>query len=54
MGLVELAQQLLAVETEIDSTLARRIVGLALDRAPQSLPDRLSARATFDRAPNST
>ena len=43
MGLVELAQQLLAVETEIDPTLARRIVGLALDRAPQSLPDRLSA-----------
>ncbi len=43
MGLVELAQQLLAVETEIDPALARRIVGLALDRAPQSLPDRLSA-----------
>jgi DNA polymerase-3 subunit epsilon len=42
VGLVELAQQLLAVETPIDPALARRIVGLALDRAPQSLPDRLS------------
>jgi DNA polymerase-3 subunit epsilon len=42
VGLVELAQQLLAVETAIDPALARRIVGLALDRAPQSLPDRLS------------
>ena len=43
VGLVELAQQLLAVETEINPALARRIVGLALDRAPQSLPDQLSA-----------
>ena len=42
VGLVELAQQLLAIETAIDPALARRIVGLALDRAPQSLPDRLS------------
>jgi DNA polymerase-3 subunit epsilon len=42
VGLVELAQQLLAVETAIDPALARRIVGLALDREPQSLPDRLS------------
>ncbi len=42
VGLVELAQQLLAVETAIDPGLARRIVGLALDRAPQSLPDWLS------------
>ncbi len=42
VGLVELAQQLLAVETAIDPELARRIVGLALDRAPQSLPDWLS------------
>jgi DNA polymerase-3 subunit epsilon len=55
VGLVELAQQLLAVETAIDPVLARRIVGLALDRAPQSLPDRLSPRdlrpaAEFDVA----
>jgi DNA polymerase III epsilon subunit family exonuclease len=42
VGLLELAQQLLAVETAVDPVLARRIVGLALDRAPQSLPDRLS------------
>jgi DNA polymerase-3 subunit epsilon len=42
VGLVELAQQLLAVESAVDPALARRIVGLALDRAPQSLPDRLS------------
>jgi len=42
VGLVELAQQLLAVETAIDPGLARRIVGLALDRSPQSLPARLS------------
>ena len=42
MDLVELAQQLLAVETAIDPVLARRIVGLALNREPQSLPDRLS------------
>jgi DNA polymerase-3 subunit epsilon len=42
VGLIELAQQLLAVETEIDPALARRIVGLALNRAPQSLPERLS------------
>jgi len=41
VDLVELAQQLLAAETAIDPALARRIVGLALDRAPQSLPDRL-------------
>jgi len=40
--LVELAQQLLAAETAIDPMLARRIVGLALDREPQSLPERLS------------
>jgi len=55
VGLVELAQQLLAVETAIDPALARRIVGLALDRSPQSLPDRLSPRdlrpaAEFDVA----
>ena len=42
MDLVELAQQLLAVETAIDPVLARRIVGLALNREPQSLPDPLS------------
>ncbi len=42
VGLVELAQQLLAVESEVDPALARRIVGLALDRAPNSLPDWLS------------
>jgi hypothetical protein len=42
VDLVELAQQLLAAETAIDPMLARRIVGLALDREPQSLPDRLS------------
>jgi len=42
VDLVELAQQLLAVETAIDPALARRIVGLALDREPQSLPDRLN------------
>ncbi len=42
VDLVELAQQLLAAETAIDPALARRIVGLALDRAPQSLPDRLN------------
>jgi DNA polymerase-3 subunit epsilon len=42
VDLVELAQQLLAVETAIDPALARRIVGLALNREPQSLPDRLS------------
>lgn len=42
MDLVELAQQLLAAETAIDPMLARRIVGLALDREPHSLPDRLS------------
>jgi DNA polymerase-3 subunit epsilon len=41
VDLVELAQQLLAAETAIDPMLARRIVGLALDREPQSLPDRL-------------
>ena len=41
MDLVELAQQLLAVETAIDPGLARRIVGLALNREPQSLPDQL-------------
>jgi DNA polymerase-3 subunit epsilon len=55
VGLVELAQQLLAVETEVDPALARRIVGLALDRPPQSLPDRLNPsdlrpRAEFDVA----
>ena len=43
VGLVELAQQLLAVDTEIEPALARRVVGLALDRPPQSLPDRLSS-----------
>jgi len=42
LGLVELAKQLLAVETAIDPVLARRIVGLALNREPQSLPDPLS------------
>ena len=42
VDLVELAQQLLAAETAIDPALARRIVGLALDREPQSLPDRLN------------
>jgi len=42
VDLVELAQQLLAAETAIDPMLARRIVGLALDREPHSLPDRLS------------
>jgi len=41
MELVELARELLALETAIDPELARRIVGLALDRAPQSLPERL-------------
>jgi DNA polymerase III epsilon subunit family exonuclease len=41
VDLAELAQHLLAAETAIDPALARRIVGLALDRAPQSLPDRL-------------
>jgi len=41
VDLVELARELLAAETAIDPALARRIVGLALDRAPQSLPDRL-------------
>ena len=41
VGLVELAQQLLAVESAIDPALARRIVGFALDREPRSLPDRL-------------
>jgi DNA polymerase III epsilon subunit family exonuclease len=41
VDLVELAQQLLAVETAIDPALARRIVGLALNREPQSLPDQL-------------
>jgi len=41
VDLIELAQQLLAVETAIDPLLARRIVGLALNREPQSLPDRL-------------
>jgi len=55
VGLVELAQQLLAVETAIDPALARRIVGHALDRSPQSLPDQLSPgdlrpRAEFDVA----
>lgn len=44
IGLVELAQQLLAVTSEIDPALARRVVGLALDRPPHSLPDRLRAR----------
>lgn len=42
VGLVELAQQLLAVEAAIEPALARRIVGLALDRAPESLPERLT------------
>jgi DNA polymerase III epsilon subunit family exonuclease len=42
VDLVELAQQLLAVETAIDPTLARRVVGLALNREPRSLPDPLS------------
>ncbi len=42
VDLVELAQQLLAAETAIDPVLARRIVGIALNRAPQSLPDPLS------------
>ena len=41
VDLVELARELLAAETAIDPMLARRIVGLALDREPQSLPDRL-------------
>jgi len=41
VDLVELAQQLLAAETAVDPALARRIVGLALDREPHSLPDRL-------------
>jgi len=41
VDLVELAQQLLAVETAIDPALARRIVGLALNREPHSLPDQL-------------
>jgi DNA polymerase-3 subunit epsilon len=41
VDLIELAQQLLAAETAIAPALARRIVGLALDREPQSLPDRL-------------
>jgi DNA polymerase III epsilon subunit family exonuclease len=41
VDLVELAQQLLAVETAIDPVLARCIVSLALNREPQSLPDQL-------------
>ncbi len=42
IGLVELAQHLLAAETAVDPALARHVVGLALDREPQSLPDRLA------------
>jgi len=42
VDLVEIARELLAVDRAIDPALARRVVGLALDRAPQSLPDRLS------------
>jgi DNA polymerase III epsilon subunit family exonuclease len=44
VGLVELAQCLLAVEAPIDPVLARRVVGLALDRPPGSLPERIEAR----------
>ena len=44
VGLVELAQRLLAVETPIDPALARRVVGLALDRPAQSIPDWLDPR----------
>ncbi len=44
VGLVELAQRLLAVEAPIDPGLARRVVGSALGRPPKSLPDPLVAR----------
>jgi len=44
LGLVELAQCLLAVEAPIDPALARRVVALALDRSPGSLPERVDAR----------
>ena len=44
VGLVEFAQRLLAVEAPIDPALARRVVALALDRSPGSLPERIGPR----------
>jgi len=44
VGLVELAQQLLAIETPIDLGVARRVVGSALSRPPDSLSDPIAAR----------
>ena len=41
VGLVELAQHLLGVDRPIDSGLARRVVALALDRTPGSLPEHI-------------
>jgi DNA polymerase III epsilon subunit-like protein len=49
VGLVELAQQLLAIETPIDLGVARRVVGSALGRPPDSLSDPIVAR---DLGPN--
>jgi len=43
MGIAELAQKLLAVETPVELGLARRVVGSVLGRAPESLPDPLGA-----------
>ncbi|HXV37169.1 MAG TPA: 3'-5' exonuclease [Myxococcota bacterium] len=43
VGVVELARQLLSLSGAIDPALARRVVGAALERAPQSLPDLLCA-----------
>jgi len=44
VGLVDLARDLLAVESPIDPGVARRVVAAALDRPPASLPERLEAR----------
>ena len=44
VGLVELAQQLLAIETPIEPGVARRVVGSALGRPPDSLSDPIAAR----------
>lgn len=44
IGLVPLAQRLLAVSTPVAPELARRVVGMALGRPPGSLPDRLHPR----------
>jgi len=41
IGLVPLAQKLLAVSTPVAPELARRVVGMALGRPPASLPERL-------------